>query len=162
MREDSLVEIQLKRYKSKAIHSFVYLAMHFAILWYRMRFCSLRLATDYSWCLLNKPVHISKADIKIFIGGFQAKMREDSLVEIQLKRYKIKGHSFICIPCNAFCYLVIPYAILQYFVWLLTIFVLTVLTTLYANNLWTHTKSMPTALMAYAQIANDCSRHLCK
>ena len=35
----------------------------------------LRLATNYSWCLLNKPLHISKADTKIFIGGFQAKIR---------------------------------------------------------------------------------------
>ena len=35
----------------------------------------LRLATNYSRCLLNKPLHISKADTKIFIGGFQAKMR---------------------------------------------------------------------------------------
>ena len=62
-------------------------------------------------------------------------------------------HSFV--PCNAFCYLVIPYAILQYFVRLLTISVLTVLTTLYANSLWTLTTSMPTAVLAYA---ND----LCK
>ena len=38
-----------------------------------------------------------------------------SLVEIQLKRHKTRGHSFI-VPCNAFCYLVIPYAILQCFV----------------------------------------------
>ena len=38
--------------------------------------------------------------------------------------------------------------------------VLTVLTTLYANSLWTLTTSMPTALMAYARIANDCSRNL--
>ena len=36
---------------------------------------SLRLASNYSRCLLNKPLHISKADTKIFIGGFQAKMR---------------------------------------------------------------------------------------
>ena len=35
----------------------------------------LRLATNYSWCLLNKPLHILKADTKIFIGGLQAKMR---------------------------------------------------------------------------------------
>ena len=35
----------------------------------------LRLATNYSWCLLKKPLHISKADTKFFIGGFQAKMR---------------------------------------------------------------------------------------
>ena len=35
----------------------------------------LRLATTYSRCLLYKPLHISKADTKIFIGGFQAKMR---------------------------------------------------------------------------------------
>ena len=34
--------------------------------------------------------------------------------------------------------------------------------TLYANSLWTLTTSMPTVLMAYARIANDCSRHLCK
>ena len=33
------------------------------------------LATNYSSCLLNKPLHISKADTKIFIGRFQAKMR---------------------------------------------------------------------------------------
>ena len=31
----------------------------------------LRLATIYSWCLLNKTPHISKADTKISIGGFQ-------------------------------------------------------------------------------------------
>ena len=37
-------------------------------------------------------------------------------------------HSFVA--CNAFCYLVIPYAILQYFVWLLTKSVQIVLTTL--------------------------------
>ena len=35
----------------------------------------LRLATNNSWCLLNKPLNISKADTKIFIGGFQTKMR---------------------------------------------------------------------------------------
>ena len=35
----------------------------------------LRLATIYSWCLLNKPLHISKADTKISIGGFQARVR---------------------------------------------------------------------------------------
>ena len=35
----------------------------------------LRLATTYSWCLLNKPLHISKAETKVSIGGFQAKKR---------------------------------------------------------------------------------------
>ena len=45
---------------------------------YKYRFhkkLGLRLATNYSRCLLNKPLHISKADTKIFIDGFQAKMR---------------------------------------------------------------------------------------
>ena len=32
----------------------------------------LRLSTIHNRCLLNKPLHISKADIKITIGGFQA------------------------------------------------------------------------------------------
>ena len=40
----------------------------------------LRLATNYSWCLLNKPLHISKADTKIVIGGFQAKMRAAGVI----------------------------------------------------------------------------------
>ena len=35
----------------------------------------LRFATNYIWCLLNKLIYISKADTKIFSGGFQAKMR---------------------------------------------------------------------------------------
>ena len=35
----------------------------------------LRLATIYSWCLLNKPLHISKANTKISIDRFQEKMR---------------------------------------------------------------------------------------
>ena len=34
----------------------------------------LRLATNYSWCFLKKPLHISIADTKIFICGIQAKM----------------------------------------------------------------------------------------
>ena len=34
----------------------------------------LHLATNYSGRLLNRPLHISKADTKIFICGFQAKM----------------------------------------------------------------------------------------
>ena len=49
----------------------------------------LRLATNYSWCLLNKPLQISKADTKIFIGGFkqrwEGRVSSHSLVEIQLK-----------------------------------------------------------------------------
>ena len=35
----------------------------------------LRLATIHNWCLLNKPLHISKDDTKISIGGFQARVR---------------------------------------------------------------------------------------
>ena len=35
----------------------------------------LRIATIYSWCLSNKPLHISKADTEISIGGFQARVR---------------------------------------------------------------------------------------
>ena len=40
----------------------------------------LRLATIFSWCLSNKPLHISEADIKISIGGFQARVRVVQLV----------------------------------------------------------------------------------
>ena len=100
----------------------------------------LRLATNYSWCLLNKPLHISKADTKILIGGFQAKMRGADFIPFlgwnTIKKPLNRGHSFICtwqcilLSCDTVCDL-------QYFVWLLTISVLTALTTLYANSLWT-------------------------
>ena len=57
---------------------------------------------------------MSKADTKIFIGGFQAKMRGAgfipfSLVEIQLKHHRIRDHSFICtlqcilLSCDTVC-----------------------------------------------------------
>ena len=75
---------------------------------------ALRLATNYSWCLLNKPLHISKADTNIFIGGFQTKMRGAGFIPFLgwntiLKHHKIGGHSFICtlqcilLPCDTVC-----------------------------------------------------------
>ena len=80
-----------------------------------------------------------------FKHRWEGRVSSHSWVEIQLNTIKSEAiHS--CIPCNAFCYLVILYVILQYFVWLLTISVLTVLTTLFANSLWTLKTSMQTAL----------------
>ena len=39
--------------------------------------------------------------------GFKPKpTNHPTLVEIQLKRHKIRDHSYV--PCNAFCYLAIP------------------------------------------------------
>ena len=60
----------------------------------------LRLANKYSWCLLNKPLHISKATLKPSLVDFKQKWEErvssHSFVEIQIKRHKIRGHSFFC------------------------------------------------------------------
>ena len=126
----------------------------------------LHLASIYSWCLLNKPLHISKADTKISIAGFQARVRGGGFHSIPWFKYNsnaIKSeviHSFV--PCYAFCYLVIPTAILQYFIWLLTTSMLTASRFCMRIVLWTLTTSMPTALIAYAWIVNDCSWHLCK
>ena len=84
-----------------------------------------------------------------------------SWLKYNLKAIKSKViHSFV--PCNAFCYLVIPYAILQYFIYLLIISMRTERTTykceqfMIAHNI--------NANRAHCICANSLwlSRYLCK
>ena len=60
-----------------------------------------------------KSLHISKADTKIFIGG-SGGFHTIPWLKYSQKAIKSKViYSFV--PCNAFCYLAISYAILQSF-----------------------------------------------
>ena len=72
-------------------------------------------------------MHISNSDTKISIGGFQARVGRGGgggggrgVQSIPWLKNNLNAknsediHSFV--PCNAFCYLVIPHAILQYFI----------------------------------------------
>ena len=131
-------------YFSFFIYSYCYYFFYYYFKYSFHKRLGLRLATNYSWCLLNNHFISQKPTLKSSLVDFKQRLEgrvsSQSLVDIHaIKSEAI--HSFV--PCSAFCYLVIPYAILQDFVWLLT-------------------TSMPTALMAYARIANDCSRQLCK
>ena len=114
----------------------------------------LRFATIYVWCLSNKPSHISKAATKIFIGEFQARMWVVGFTPFlawnTVKRSFI--HSFV--PFNRIYYLVIPYAILQHFIW----FHITAKDAL--MTCIPPATAKPMAVTTFVLTAYDCSRHL--
>ena len=110
-------------------------------------------ATTYSWCLSREPLQISKADTKISIGGFQARVRVVGFISFlgwnTAKGHKIRGHSFICtlqcilLPCNTNSAV---FHITAHDIYANSAH------DLYGNSLWLLTTFMPTALTEYGQI----------
>ena len=116
----------------------------------------LRLPTIYSLCISNKSLHISKADTKISIDG-SGGLHTISWLKNSLKAVKsMVIYSFV--PCNAFCYLAIPYTILQSFTTAHDIYVNSAYD-LYAIAYDRTRHLCLLALVAYVRIAYDGARH---
>ena len=94
---------------------------------------------EVNHCISQTPT--LKSPLVDFKQGCECGVSYHSLVEIQVKGHKIRGHLFICTLQCIFLPCVTRYAIQQYFIRL-------------------STTSIQTALMTYMRIANGSSRHL--
>ena len=134
---------------------FCMLAGHLKVPQYKYSFhkkLGLRFATIYSWCLSNKPLHISKADTKNLRWYISSKSARSGLHTIPCLKYSKKKPE---IP-RSFIHLYFPIrsATLWYQMRYCSI------SHDFISPLISLATAMPIAFTAFVLTAYDCTRHL--